>query len=258
MTWCLVGAFSSPVATAEFSKFAGILRIAPSLSPKPQSWPPGRGRHSQAPQKGGGSSDFQALPRPAPCFLVVGIGNSVPLLPLLPLPSRLVQGGVQPPSALVLSWVGTDKLCWDAVGSSSLQPLSSSDRCQPAASPSSTPSAVGFSQGPEGFTLSHPLACEHVFLRSGVSKLFSVKLLSRVRLFATPWFAAYQAPPSMGFSPGLPSQAVAWPPRLSAGRRGSGSQGPWLGGSERPIFHSSCKGKLGVALESLQGQRDLI
>ena len=25
-----------------------------------------------------------------------------------------------------------------------------------------------------------------------------------------------------------------------------------------PIFHSSCKGKLGVALESLQGQRDLI
>ena len=154
---------------------SSTLPIAPSLSPKPQSWPPGRGRHSQAPQKGGGSSDFQALPRPAPCFLVVGIGNSVPLLPLLPLPSRLVQGGLQPPSALVLSWVGTDKLCWDAVGSSSLQPLSSSDRCQPAASPSSTPSAVGFSQGPEGFTLSHPLACEHVFLRSGVSKLFSEK-----------------------------------------------------------------------------------
>ena len=25
-----------------------------------------------------------------------------------------------------------------------------------------------------------------------------------------------------------------------------------------PIFHSNCKGKLGVALESLQGQRDLI
>ena len=29
--------------------------------------------------------------------------------------------------------------------------------------------------------------------------------------------------------PGLHSQAVAWPPRLSAGRRESGSQGPWLG-----------------------------
>ena len=27
-----------------------------------------------------------------------------------------------------------------------------------------------------------------------------VKLLSRVRLFVTPWTAAYQAPPSMGFS----------------------------------------------------------
>ena len=25
-----------------------------------------------------------------------------------------------------------------------------------------------------------------------------------------------------------------------------------------PIFHSSCEGKLGVALELLQGQRDLI
>ena len=28
----------------------------------------------------------------------------------------------------------------------------------------------------------------------------NVKLLSRVRLFATPWTAAYQAPPSMEFS----------------------------------------------------------
>ena len=27
-----------------------------------------------------------------------------------------------------------------------------------------------------------------------------VKSLSHVRLFATPWAAAYQAPPSMGFS----------------------------------------------------------
>ena len=27
-----------------------------------------------------------------------------------------------------------------------------------------------------------------------------VKSLSRVRLFATPWSVAYQAPPSMGFS----------------------------------------------------------
>ena len=39
---------------------------------------------------------------------------------------------------------------------------------------------------------------------------FSVKLLSHVQLFTTPWTAAYQAPPSMGFSrqehwSGLPS-----------------------------------------------------
>ena len=31
-------------------------------------------------------------------------------------------------------------------------------------------------------------------------KLFKVKLLSRVQLFATPWTVAHQAPPSMGFS----------------------------------------------------------
>ena len=32
------------------------------------------------------------------------------------------------------------------------------------------------------------------------SEKVKVKLLSRVRLFATPWSEAYQAPPSMGFS----------------------------------------------------------
>ena len=31
-----------------------------------------------------------------------------------------------------------------------------------------------------------------------------VKLLSRVQLFVTPWTVAYQAPPSMEFSIGLP------------------------------------------------------
>ena len=35
--------------------------------------------------------------------------------------------------------------------------------------------------------------------------------------------------------PGLHSQALAWPPRLSTGRRASGSQRPWLGEA------SSCK-----------------
>jgi len=32
------------------------------------------------------------------------------------------------------------------------------------------------------------------------SEKVKVKSLSRVRLFATPWTAAHQAPPSMGFS----------------------------------------------------------
>ena len=41
--------------------------------------------------------------------------------------------------------------------------------------------------------------------------------------------------------PGLHSQAVAWPPRLSAGRRESGSQGPWLGeAAPQPEGNSVC------------------
>ena len=37
-------------------------------------------------------------------------------------------------------------------------------------------------------------------LRSLMSHIVIVKSLSRVRLFATPWTVAYQAPPSVGFS----------------------------------------------------------
>ena len=37
------------------------------------------------------------------------------------------------------------------------------------------------------------------FSNAGKQKV-KEKLLSHVRLFATPWTAAYQAPPSMGFS----------------------------------------------------------
>ena len=36
--------------------------------------------------------------------------------------------------------------------------------------------------------------------RLGLQVKAKVKLLSRVRLFATPWTAAHQASPSMGFS----------------------------------------------------------
>ena len=44
--------------------------------------------------------------------------------------------------------------------------------------------------------------------------------------------------------PGLHSQAVAWPPRLSAGRRESGSQRPWLGeAAPQPEGSSVCAQK---------------
>ena len=72
-------------------------------------------------------------------------------------------------------------------------------------------------------------------------------LLSRVRLFATPrdcstpGLPVHHQFPEFTQShvhrvsdPGLPSLAVAWPPRLSAGRRESGSQGPWLGEARGP------------------------
>ena len=38
------------------------------------------------------------------------------------------------------------------------------------------------------------------FLSLGNKVLSSVQSLSRVQLFVTPWTAAHQAPPSMGFS----------------------------------------------------------
>ena len=40
----------------------------------------------------------------------------------------------------------------------------------------------------------------HECLGVGIHVKVKVKLLSRVRLFATPWTVAYQAPPFMGFS----------------------------------------------------------
>ena len=46
-----------------------------------------------------------------------------------------------------------------------------------------------------------------------LNDLSEVKLLSRVRLFVTPWTVAYKAPPSMGFSrreywSGFPKEGV--------------------------------------------------
>ena len=44
-----------------------------------------------------------------------------------------------------------------------------------------------------------------------------VKLLSRVRLFVTPWTVAHQAPPSMGFSRPFPSQGDLPDPGIEPG-----------------------------------------
>ena len=50
-----------------------------------------------------------------------------------------------------------------------------------------------------------------------------VKLLSRVRLLATPWTAAYQAPPSVGFSRQEYWSGVPLPsPQLGKGEHGEG------------------------------------
>ena len=48
---------------------------------------------------------------------------------------------------------------------------------------------------------SYPLSYQgSPFVPSLIRETLLVKLLSRIRLFATPWTVAYQVPPSMGFS----------------------------------------------------------
>ena len=47
-----------------------------------------------------------------------------------------------------------------------------------------------------------------------------VKSLSHVRLFATPWTAAYQAPPSMGFSRQEYWSGVPLPSPMLASKKG--------------------------------------
>ena len=44
------------------------------------------------------------------------------------------------------------------------------------------------------------IQCFFVTLKKALKVKVKVKSLSRVRLLATPWTAAHQAPPSMGFS----------------------------------------------------------
>ena len=70
-----------------------------------------------------------------------------------------------------------------------------------------------------------------------------MKLLSRVRLFATPWTAAYQAPPSMGFSrqkywSGVSLPSLNIPISKLLIREGNASKLRELHLSERPLTHN--------------------
>jgi len=51
-----------------------------------------------------------------------------------------------------------------------------------------------------GILQARTLECVAISFSSAWKWKVKVKLLSRIRLLATPWTAAYQAPPSMGFS----------------------------------------------------------
>ena len=46
----------------------------------------------------------------------------------------------------------------------------------------------------------HVCICVHIYTYIHIYVCMKVKLLSRIRLFVTPWTVAHQAPPSMGFS----------------------------------------------------------
>ena len=79
---------------------------------------------------------------------------------------------------------------------------------------------------------------------NAVLLLLLLSLFSRVRLFATPWTTAYQAPLSMGFSRQEYWNGVPCPPPGDLPDPGIDSESPALGGgflttvpSEKPIYH---------------------
>ena len=76
----------------------------------------------------------------------------------------------------------------------------------------------------------YPLATFSVCLSRRIMLLLLLSHFSRVRLCATPWTAAHQAPPSMGFSRQEHWSGVPWP----TGRYANYSQLP----SAVPTFNS--------------------
>ena len=55
-------------------------------------------------------------------------------------------------------------------------------------------------RGIEPVSFISPALASEFFTANAIWEAHEVKLLSRVRLFVTPWTVAHQAPPSMGFS----------------------------------------------------------
>ena len=88
-----------------------------------------------------------------------------------------------------LHWVYT--ICWAAAVAKSPQPCPT--LCDPIDGSPPGPSIPGILQA-------RTLGVGCHFLFQCMKWKVKVKSLSRVRLLATPWTAAYQAPPSMGFS----------------------------------------------------------
>ena len=72
------------------------------------------------------------------------------------------------------------------------------------------PLSMGFSRQEYWSGLPFPFPV----IKHEVSEKSEAKLLSHVRLFATPWTIAYQAPPSMGFSWQEYWSGLPFPPAL--------------------------------------------
>ena len=93
-----------------------------------------------------------------------------------------------------------------------------------------------------GFLLFLVIHDRHSYLREGLY----VKLLSRVRLFATPWTGAYQAPPPMGFSmqeywSGLLLPSPVWSHNFMANRwRNSGNSDRLCFGGSKITADGDC------------------